>query len=238
MFWAAGPAVGWVVVLVHGENGSLVTQELPFDRIGQGVHASVIQSSGFGERYISALVFGDIDGDGDPEVFVSGGYNQEGPDPVWGRVFTFKNGAIRDYAPGFEVRGAADVDHDGRLDLMTPGPYATIKAKWNGVYAYALIGGVFTAHALAGGTFSMTDAVAKSGLLKECPRKAPLAIGQSFDIDQTSHDIVCARAWGATEAEIRSALAKGCKSWDDADPNGCPKVFLAVAKVTPPTTLP
>ncbi len=241
MFWAAGPAVGWAVVLVHGDNGSLVTQELPFDRIGQGanaIHASVIQSSGFGERYISAFVFGDIDGDGDPEVFVSGGYNQEGPDPIWGRVFTFKNGAIRDYAPGFEVRGAADVDHDGRLDLMTPGPYASIKAKWNGVYEYAVIGGVFTAHALAGGTFSMTDAVAKSALLKECPRKAPLAVAQSFDIDQTSHDILCARVWGASEADVRSALAGRCKSFDDADPNACPKVFLAVAKVTPPTTLP
>jgi len=161
---------------------------------------------------------GDYDGDGVPEVFL-GSYEDgvEGGHSESGTIYTLSNGAVVTYAPiaalekrvpGIFFRAPRDVDGDGRMDLPTNAGVdlgaeteCFGKSDWTTPH--------FLAHALADGTFSLDDDVAKREAKKFCP--APPAT-----LDQPA-DVLCARLWASTPAAF-TALKKrvACVAWDCA----------------------
>jgi hypothetical protein len=198
---------------------------------------SVTQLDDWGALYISRLEVSDLDGDGDPEAFVFGGSADEGPDETWFELLTFKNGRIESYAPakGIEIADVQDVDGDGRFDLLSPGPYNRVTQASALGGTFPAFGGALVMHTLPDGTFSATDAVAKDFLKKECPlQKPPLGPESTFN------DILCARAWGASEADVMKALNARCKVWDEVrmNPAICLNGFKDAAAIAPPILLP
>jgi hypothetical protein len=189
-------------------------------------------------------VVGNVDGDGDPEVFIAGSVHEEGPDSGWGELLTFKDGTIRRYETpkDMDVGGAEDVDHDGRLDVLTPGSYSGVEA-WSAIGAsYPAVGSVFVAHTLPDGGFSMNDAVAKTRLLQTCPKKSPIALDPSEWVEpiEATRQILCARAWGSSEADVVKQLSTRCSRYtpEPHDTAECPTVLRDAAKVDPVVRLP
>jgi hypothetical protein len=181
----------------------------------------------------------DFDGDGDPEVLVSGSLNEEGYNPTFHEIWTFKAGAVVPYAParGIVFDDATDIDDDARPDLLTRGPYATVEA------ASALGGSnpiaplLFAAHSKVGGAFVQGDAAAIAYAAKECGPAKPLQFA-TFDED-AAKAIVCARLHGSTAAAVDQALAAQCSSFVDVvmEAGQCPAWTKALAAVDPPFQL-
>ncbi len=185
----------------------------------------------------------DYDGDGVEEVLVHHDWRfHEGGDEHRVGVFTVKQGAVVSYPPAASLRvvSAEDVDHDGRPDLWLRGPYERVEATDHLGNDRPMAPVAILAHALPGGTFSMTDHVAKSASLRVCPAKPKLAFTATdlgYPGDVAAHDIVCARLWGATQAEVDAAIAAACTGID-GDIERCDTWAPELAAVTPPFTLP
>jgi hypothetical protein len=140
-----------------------------------------------------------------------------------------------------------DVDHDGRPDLGTAGPYGKVEALSPvGNAPYRFMRSHFIQHSLPDGTFSTTDAVALADFRAQCPRRPALDAVPTNDIDDAAFAIACARAWGASEAEVRAELEPQCDAWcrafnpDDCDVDAgvaCPRWTQAVARIRPPLRL-
>jgi hypothetical protein len=132
----------------------------------------------------ASRLFVDYDGDGQPEVIVEAAGHFE--------IDTMSAGRVVPYPParGIDFDDVCDVDADGRFDLMTRGPYASIPE----------VPAMFVAHARADGTFSERDDVARQALRVTCS-----------DVPMSSKDLarhlVCARLHGVSAETLRARLA-------------------------------
>jgi hypothetical protein len=170
----------------------------------------------------------DFDGDAVPEAFVIEDFNGEGFADTKLSVKTVRDGAIVDYGParGLTIAEIEDFDGDGRPDLV----YAAHRATTSELgVAGRETTFVALAHSRRDGTFALDDDVTARFYLRACP-SAPTTIVVSKDgfrdDPATGKNIVCARAWGNAESEIRDALERDCTAWSEqelsCDPARCP----------------
>jgi hypothetical protein len=156
--------------------------------------AMTVDTSGDGDAGWSTY---DYDHDGTPEILIRGGrgawvLTAEKNEGVW---------QVVPYPPSakLDVIGIEDVDHDGRPDLRYQGHYAA--------------GGIFVAHSLADGKFSLEDDVATRAFAAACPPAgAELAGILGVEPNVAILRIVCARARGKSAIEVKSALATSASS--------------------------
>jgi hypothetical protein len=100
---------------------------------------------------------------------------------------------------------------------------------------------IFLQHSLAGGAFSMRDAVARKFLDDACASSS-LETEDTDALPDFGTAIPCARAHGATAAAVTRKLRKICSAFsdscelerDDAGKVTCPAWTLALAKGEPP----
>jgi hypothetical protein len=170
-------------------------------------------------------VLADLDGDGEPEIFVRrDGKHQntdiQGTDLVW----TFREGAVEPLpgSRGLGVEAMRDADADGRLDLVTHDPYRGEGGFACGLVSldsYRVVGPELLVHARPDGTFSLDDAEAKAFARKQCPAR-PKRIGGRKG--RVGHDIGCAHLWGASERDIVRDLASCAPRPGEAYEPHCP----------------
>ena len=161
----------------------------------------------------------DFDGDGQEELVIIGRTRAKNQlVQTFGYVVTRKGdtGSLYAGAANIDFFQVSDVDHDGRIDLLTHGPYRdTVKDACDG-HPLVVKGPVLVAHSRPDGTFSMNDAAAIAQAKQACPEK-PTAIVSRFEgspeVDhvQTTLDVACARLWGQSAASVVSALQQGCR---------------------------
>jgi hypothetical protein len=162
----------------------------------------------------------DADGDGDDEVTLHGTRAAPFSYGSSGILLTARGGKIAPYpkAQGIDVAGVEDVDGDGRLDLLTPGPFPPddeiVCGDWKGSNDPPLL---LAAHARGDGAFSFDDAAAIAYAKKECPRAPSSVIVDAFSFDNR-RNVRCARLWGASPAAVGAAVRKTCR----AEAKGCP----------------
>jgi hypothetical protein len=194
------------LALVLGRNDNLLSMGYPEDM-----------------KWKEPVLF-DFDGDGEDEFVVTGtAHVSEGSDrafaqawavgrkgsPPWAIVDYELRGTFHDY---YEV---VDFDGDGRPDLMTHGPYEAPSTRHTcSAYPRTDYGPPLLAHSLANGTFSIDDAVAERYALRSCPRKPPSLLdppraGARSD-EHALLNVVCARMWGETEAEVVGRIKTEC----------------------------
>lgn len=80
------------------------------------------------------------------------------------------------------------------------------------------------------GGFSTTDPVAQDLARRSCPRRPKGIVAFSLvggarlvDEEATAPNVVCARVWGASFADVADALARSCKAPSCADSATQPK---------------
>ena len=150
----------------------------------------------------------DVDGDGQPELFVrQRDKEHEGASEERARLYTFREGKVVEY-PGLPRTYAAmeDADGDGRLDVSYH-PYASSRVHPGSGFDFTSEGPALLAHALPDGTFSTTDAAAQAFARKDCPTpRGSTADAGTSDVDPE----LCARLWGASEAEALALLRSLC----------------------------
>ncbi len=198
-----------------------------------------------------ALTTFDFDGDGEEELIVAGhDQTKEGPREPISYIVTVKNGKATAYAPaaGILFFRTEDIDHDGRPDLVTYGPYrAHTGARCNDAPT-AFNGPAMLAHSLTDGTFSLTDGVA-IGFAKQACDHAGFTVARddqkNVDDEQTLVNIACARLWGMSASQAVTEVAKNCRvltgdaACKETALQYCvyPKEMKAWAKVNPPLRL-
>jgi len=170
----------------------------------------------------------DFDGDGIAEVIVFESVGGEGftKETYW--LKAVRGGAISDYgqAHGLTITGFEDFDRDGRPDLL----YAAHRASTSDLG----VAGTETsfealAHSRPDGTFALSDDVTARFYASVCPARPAIVVVEKDgkrDDPATGKNIVCARAWGAAESELRTALEHSCASWSEqppsCEPEHCP----------------
>jgi hypothetical protein len=170
---------------------------------------------------IEGPVFFDFDGDGDEEMFLRVAEVVDGIERrSAGRIWTFRRigpgAGIDRYAPArdIDVETLRDVDADGRPDAITYAPYVFAAGEWGcGLRVFRAHGPPFVAHALADGTFTRDDAVARAEARRACPSKPTTIVATVegvVDPQQTANDIACARMLGATIDEVVDAIDISC----------------------------
>jgi len=219
------------------------------DRTGTKVLANANETLQYDWRTklneISLEALTDYDGDGEIEIFRA--HNQqatEAEDQHEAAVLTFKDGNLTPYPPAanLSIVVPRDVDGDGRLDLLSSGPYANVRsfnALGNGE---DLVSAVFAYHSLSDGTFALDDAAAIDFTRSQCP-SPPKAVSLTLE-DTTggspdlADQLVCARLWGVSRAKIEAAWNAVCKDFDASEnPFACKEWPLDLAKVTQPFQL-
>jgi hypothetical protein len=194
-------------------------------------------------RVTGASTF-DYDGDGEPELLLHWrGTRMEWADAPDGGVFTFRDGALRPYAPAADLHPdeARDVDGDGRPDLVTHLPYRAEGNDFISQFTYLMEPIALLAHALPDGTFSRDDETARAFARASCPRRVPAV----FEGEPTREAVVCARLWGVPPAAVARAVRTRCASvaemqtGDARRPHcGDVRVLLRWAAQAPAVTLP
>lgn len=200
--------------------------------IGSG---EVIARSG-NERAAEVVAVFDFDGDGVSELVT-----KEWED--WGgesysdalRVYTYRDGEVKAYAPaeGLEIQGVIDADFDGRPDFAVPGSMHVEGPC--GMDGQTFSSPMQLAHSIAGGGFSLDDAVAREVLRLACgPMERELLAfdrtgGQSIvEPYESTRRITCARIYGMSPKEatgrVRAAhpnTARRVYGDDSHDPSYC-----------------
>jgi len=214
-----------------------------------------IDSIGERGRGPHALTAFDYDGDGVSEaVTVAAGREHEGPSEARAQVWTVRDGAIVPYAPSADIDAddAADVDGDGRPDLLTHLGYEALATAPGSGFGYMLVGPLFVAHATPQGGFALDDAVALAEADRRCsPTPAsvivPVEEGR-FGVDDqlTAGAIVCARLRGAPAGPMVATIRRACgRSRPGPGPDGeremacgATEHLLEMARRAPPVRLP
>lgn len=173
---------------------------------------------------LEAPVAFDFDGDGEDEVIVAGTrWDAGGASTPFGRVWTFKGERIELYAPAPAFGAVEDVDDDDRPDLLTHGAYfAVVSSSCSGVER-SVSGPMLVAHARPDGGFTTNDAVAVAFAKRRCPSRPTFLVASSAEGGGAGVDaggpygdsverLVCARLWGASEADLTARVARECKS--------------------------
>ena len=193
----------------------------------------------------------DYDGDGEDELVVIG-HDQlhEGPREPLSYILTQKSGATISYPPLKDIVffRVEDNDKDGRLDLVTYGPYRSrIGGRCNNALAVAQGPGLL-AHSLPDGTFSMNDAAAIAFAKTLC-EKPGFAVARDeekhVDDETTFVNLACARLWGMSDAQASGLVASACvplsgeATCTDPSLKQCvyPAVLQKWSKATPPLTI-
>ncbi|MEO6598860.1 MAG: hypothetical protein ABIQ16_03245 [Polyangiaceae bacterium] len=199
-------------------------------------------------------VVSDYNGDGRPEAVVwTAQIGQEVRSSARGTLWTFESGHVAPYGKAnklaiapFEVDVAVasepaplkDVDADGRVDLLTYGPFFGVFKQGCGVIeSFDAFGPRLLQHSLPDGTFSDRDSVASSQAKRQCP--APPAHVLSFGehgLDQPAAftNLACARLWNVPASAIASERKAACGNTPpppDTDceaPRKCSSEALAV----------
>ena len=188
---------------------------------GPTLHLATDGVPGYAFSWDAARVrdLGDWDEDGNDEVLVvEDGHDHEGGGHGSSAVWTFASGALAPYARAASVRiaGAEDIDGDGKVDLLTCGPYCGVLAEG---YDWYSVGPIFFAeHVGAGGALSSSDAAARAFTARKC--------GAASEKNEL---IVCDRMRGKTEA----AVLADSKKAGDQEP-----WIPALAAVAPPYRIP
>jgi hypothetical protein len=188
-------------------------------------HGLVFQT---GKETIEPL--GDYDGDGHQEVLITRHWwAHEGGSGRHSTVWTFDGHGPHPYLPASDIgiEGTADADHDGKVDLVTRGPYDRVEAFSQVGYEYPIGPTIFLAHALPDGKFSSTDAVSVAYTEAACKTAT-----------EQNEKIVCDRLRGKTEADVLADAKKsGCVDFKE-DPNRYPQSCQAwipeLAAIQPP----
>ena len=182
---------------------------------------------------------------------------QGASDSNW-TIVTVHAGAVVPFSPVADliVTDVEDFDHDGRLDLVTPGPYVAHMGDSTEITGPSLL-----AHTVGDGTFAFDDALARGFARRHCPRRARdvvvrhatpdggLTDGEipsagDLDLEATGRRAVCARIAGATVRDVLDQLATICATYASRDrdggvpaaPGACPGFLRAWASTTPPVT--
>lgn len=165
-----------------------------------------LRSNSYAWETLSIAATGDYDGDGVPEVFVrTDGDEMEGAGSLTIKLYTARDGQARPYANAerFErIVEVTDADRDGRDDLVLPSPWTITDSC--GLEGITHDGPRVLAHALADGTFSTTDDVARAWAVRGCVRERH----QDEDAYADVIDVACARIRGASAEQTVAALAR------------------------------
>lgn len=185
----------------------------------------------FFDRAPSSLDVGafDFDGDGQDELLSSFGSS---------KILTVKGDQVVPYPPADRLafRKVADIDEDGRPDLVLDNPYWVPVdelgcAKPGGSGVINLVVEIsMVARSMPDGTFSTSDPKAAEILKQECPEMPKSIVVKDatghFDNQQIRRNIVCARVHGASAQKVVSALDAGCK-WPGSATDDCDALFAA-----------
>lgn len=208
-----------------------------------------------------ALIASDLDGDGAPEALVRvHRADTTASDSNW-FVWTTHGGNVVSFSPVADIAiiDVEDVDHDGRLDLITSGPYV---ARIDDTPEGEITGPALLAHTIGDGTFAFDDALARTFARRRCPRHArdvvvsrdtpdggpvydAAASAGDIDLEATARRVVCARIAGVDVHDVLEQLGVACTNYvsrgRDAGaailPGTCPAFLRAWASTTPPVTL-
>jgi hypothetical protein len=107
---------------------------------------------------------------------------------------------VEPYPVGFAFDHVIDADHDGRPDLVDADYFHATGPC--GLAGETLRGPRLLVHALPGGAFTMSDAVARRWAAAQCERPGSPPYG-------TSEEAGCARLWGKSPGEIFAAVPVG-----------------------------
>lgn len=169
---------------------------------------------------------------------------------VEGSMWRFAKGKVSQVDTPNRIVGVSDVDSDGRLDLLTDGPFyaqyttnecgsVTIDTTTNGEF--------LVMHALPGGAFSATDAIARQFAATQCsvpPVESDFRGEQNcLSCDALPALVRCARLWGRDSDSLRRLLDTAyaeCRnvSWEPLDGlSFSQSQAFEWAKTTPPFVL-
>ena len=208
----------------------------------------------------------DYDGDGDPEVLlVESDWEESEKHDIRRTIKTLRSGKLANYPhapPLHALSRMEDVDHDGRPDLYSPGPYSKLMRPscGGGADEEPAVDPIFLFHSLGDGKFSAVDAVAQKAVA-DCSATADISLAKARSkatAKTGTHavlikDIVCARMRGQSADDVLKQLAAECQKWDaklDLDVDGkvmacgqsaakltCPAWIKQVAQTNPPLQL-
>ncbi|MCA9518848.1 MAG: hypothetical protein KC635_28125 [Myxococcales bacterium] len=192
----------------------------------------------------------DVDDDGRPELYVGAVFSgNEGVYDATHAFYTVSAGAIvavpLPALRGFALEGARDLDGDGRLDLLTNGPYLGDYSGSCSGFGNRGTGPLLAVHHAAAGVWRWDDDVAQTALAAACAPAEDEDEDEDADVEPlvSLETVACARLFGATAAEARALIP--CRAWrDDEDPCDLPPeedavcdehaLFEAFADATPP----
>lgn len=158
----------------------------------------------------------DFDGDGTAEAGLR--VERQSGSAVPTTLYTMHDGAVVAYAraAGIAVDEARDVDSDGRPDFLTDSPFVTPNTCGPSTF----YGVPEVVHALADGSFSRDDAVAREWMRQRCAGVTAAAADHLLDSGPPGREIVgrlgCLRYVGvSTEALLRALDAQWPAGSDD-----------------------
>jgi len=153
---------------------------------------------------VSKEIIFDYDGDGKDELILAHDQWENGAGTTSSVELLRGDGpreTVVPYDVGFTFDGVQDADRDGRPDLLQ----ATFQDPTGcGMSGHTYYGAPLLVHSLRGGTFSMSDDVARRWAVSVCPTALPAANAT------TSCDFAasCQRLWGRSKEEVNAwALA-------------------------------
>jgi hypothetical protein len=186
----------------------------------------------------------DYDGDGEPELLLHTKTTEHTAAGTSSEVvFTAGGGAVRRYAPAaaFATTMSADIDSDGRPDLLYTGeePFR-IEGTSDTPHTSRVSELLFAAHSLPDGHFSARDAAAVAYVKEQCPSPPASIVGDEAEASVKS--VHCARAWGVSTADIKAQVARDCVRPKPRDARLVPKcanydMMMTWAEFVPPVQL-
>jgi hypothetical protein len=139
----------------------------------------------------------DYDGDGHDELIVGfGDWENGGGGNETVTVVRAAGSAVGAYDVGFRYDGVADVDGDGRPDLLQGDFFTTTR---NGLMPHYVAGPPLLIHSLPNGKFSMSDDAARRWAVTECPKATPAPADCATRAG-------CMVLWGRPKVEIAKWL--------------------------------
>lgn len=187
----------------------------------------------------------DADGDGVAELaYPKGAEGNYATLAIW---TLGKDGSVVTYAPadGIGARAVADIDGDGRMDLLYTDPFSGVIQTFSLMDVSSMAppdgGGYWLmAHGKPDGTFSRDDDAARAYAKGACSDGELPKPAKDEAIEQRSMELAmgirCARLWGKDTKTMEAAIKRHCRGQKK---NQCPneELFRSWARATPPLLL-